>query len=93
MEDLKVTFSQALNYMKAGGKVYNLSWYEDFSGREDHPLPIRWIEIQFPDKHSKMTRPYFVFCEDEHLKIPYTIKSSEILSDEWRYEQYNNSTN
>ena len=89
--ELNISFSDALNVLKRCEKIHNPNWYKDFSGREDHPLPVRWIEIQFPDHNSKMTEPYFVFCEDECLRIPYFFTTEEILTSRWRVGAYSNS--
>lgn len=76
-----MTFSEALERLKAGAKVVNLAW----NGKLQH------LECQRPDEKSKMTHPYlFIEFAANHpneavrgKRVPWLASQLDIFSDEW----------
>lgn len=78
-------FSDALCYLKKGAKITRDGW----NGKG------LWIELQIPDEHSKMTRPYMFivspkgstnqFGEDakEFEMCPWVPSQTDIMQDDW----------
>jgi len=83
-------FSTALNKLKNGEKVTNTSWNNQ-SGM--------YLEMQVPDKNSKMTVPYILFnipCNEEKAgfkRVPYYWPSNhDLFSEEWIEIDYEKNT-
>lgn len=72
---------QALNVLKAGGKVQRSGW----NGKG------LWLELQRPDEHSKMTLPYiFIAYPDDAIntpgaRVPWLASQTDILADDWNW--------
>lgn len=69
-----MTFEQALTVLKDGKNVARMGW--NGTGM--------WLEIQHPDKHSKMTLPYvFLAYSDGETKVPWAASQTDLLSADW----------
>lgn len=68
-----MNFSEALDALKDGHKVTRKDWKR---GRNIY------LEIQRPDKHSKMTKPYIYMNKDDD-KFPCDLSCESILADDW----------
>ena len=70
---------QALEELKAGGKVARDGW----NGKG------LWLELQTPDAHSKMTLPYLYinYPTDAQntpgARVPWLASQTDILADDW----------
>ena len=70
---------QALEELKAGGKVARDGW----NGKG------LWLELQTPDAHSKMTLPYLYinYPADAQntpgARVPWLASQTDILADDW----------
>lgn len=81
-----LNFSKALEFMKMGLEVTREGW----NGKG------MWLEIQHPDEHSKMTRPYVFmtipagatnqFGEQgrwENQRVPWLCSQTDLLAEDW----------
>jgi hypothetical protein len=78
-------FGEAIKYLKRGLKVVRKGW----NGKG------MWIELQTPDEHSKMTRPYlYINCpkgSTNHFgssakdidRVPWLVSQTDILAEDW----------
>lgn len=66
-----MTFSEALDALKAGKAVRLPHWKKD----------VR-ILLQTPDEHSKMTAPY-LYVESRFGRVPWVVTQVELLSNVW----------
>lgn len=70
---MRFNFSEALRRLKSGHKVSREGW----NGKG------MWLNLQVPDKGSKMTRPYiYMFTADEQL-VPWVASQSDLLAEDW----------
>lgn len=65
------TFGEAIESMRAGGKIRLPAWSEEV-----------FISIQVPDENSKMTAPYFYVTSRFGL-VPWIPTMIEMFSTEW----------
>jgi hypothetical protein len=65
-------FSHALEMLKQGHKVGRKGWKNDNI----------WLEVQFPDANSKMTKPYIYMCKNGD-KFPCDLSCESIFADDW----------
>ncbi len=65
------TFGEAIESMRAEGKVRLPKWSEDV-----------YISIQVPDDNSKMTAPYF-YVTSRFGMVPWIPTMIEMFSTEW----------
>jgi len=74
MEQIKnIDFGQALVHLKCGEKLAREGW----NGKG------MYIELQTPDKHSKMSLPYiYMKTADNHL-VPWLCSQTDILAEDW----------
>jgi len=42
-----------------------------------------WITLQFPDAHSKMTKPYIYMKTAQGDLIPWLASQADMLADDW----------
>ena len=68
-------FGEALKYLKRGFKVTKKSWQK--SGK--------YLELQVPDEHSKMTAPYIYITIDGNCRIPWYPSQAEMLEEDWTF--------
>lgn len=69
-----MNFSEALELLKQGKKLTCKSWY--------NPNTKIWIELQYPDKDSKMTKPYIFMNKYDH-KFPCPLSCEAIMAEDW----------
>ena len=78
-ENGKLTFGDALVYLKEGKKVARDGW----NGKG------LWLELQTPDENSKMTLPY-IFINypadaryTPNAKVPWLASQTDMLAEDW----------
>lgn len=68
-----LTFGQAIEALKERKRVARQGW----NGKN------MWLELQVPDKNSKMTLPYiFMFTADQN-RVPWLASQTDMLSEDW----------
>lgn len=67
-------FGQALAALKAGGKVARDGW----NGKD------MYVELQVPDEHSKMRRPYLFMRPVDGDLVPWVASQSDLLAEDWQ---------
>lgn len=68
-----VDFGKALFLLKAGHKVARVGW----NGKG------MYLELQTPDEHSKMTRPYIYMKTVDGQLVPWVASQTDMLSGDW----------
>jgi hypothetical protein len=68
-----MNFGQALDLLKNGKKVTRKDWNR---GRDIS------LELQVPDAHSKMTKPY-IFMNKDNDRFPCDLSCESILAEDW----------
>jgi len=74
-----LSFSDALHMLKLGKKVARTGW--NGSGL--------WLEVQFPDAHSKMTLPYIFINYPDNAKTtpgarcPWLASQTDLMAEDW----------
>lgn len=68
-----MTFGEALETLKAGGRVSRTGW----NGKG------MWLELQRPDAHSKMTLPYIYMYTARGDLVPWLASQTDLLADDW----------
>jgi len=71
MKDM--SFAGALNALKSGDKVYRTGW----NGAK------QWLELQLPDAHSKMKRPYIYISPVDGELVPWVASQTDLLATDW----------
>ena len=66
-------FGWAIEQLITGHRVRRLGW----NGKGMH------IELQTPDEHSKMKRPYIFICSVDGDLVPWTAAQPDMLSFDW----------
>jgi len=72
-------FSEALKKLKKGNKLFRKNWNGKF----------QWLELQKPDKNSKMTLPYIYMViyiplnDDPFDQVPWIASQTDLLADDW----------
>lgn len=66
-------FGYALSLLKDGSKVYREGW----NGKG------MWLELQTPDKHSKMQRPYIYISTAQGELVPWVASHGDLLGTDW----------
>lgn len=75
-----MNFGQAIERLKAGGRVQRLGW----NGKG------LWLELQRPDAASKMTLPYVFMCYPDDAmntpgaRVPWLASQTDMLAEDWR---------
>lgn len=82
MDEIRTDFGFALNQLRFGWKVRRRGW----NGKGIH------LELQRPDAHSKMTRPY-IFIDTTGLqtdnpeapkdRVPWLASQTDMLAEDW----------
>ena len=65
-------FGSALAVLKAGGRAKREMWKN-----------VRWIALQRPDEHSKMTLPYIYTETIDGGLVPWLASQTDILAEDW----------
>ena len=68
-----MTFSQALEQIKAGFKLSRSGW----NGKG------MYIQIQLSDNHSKMTLPYIYMKTADNELVPWLCSQTDMLANDW----------
>ena len=68
-----LSFSDALDKLKDGHKIARYGW----NGKG------MWLDLQRPDEHSKMTRPYIYMKTVDSQLVPWVASQTDILADDW----------
>ena len=66
-------FGEALNVLKRGGRVTRSGW----NGQG------QFLEMQFPDRHSKMTLPYIYISTVDGRLVPWLASQTDMLAHDW----------
>ena len=68
-----VPFSIALESLKRGQKWTRKGW---------NGVGM-WVAVQFPDDHSKMSRPYIYMKTADDELVPWVASQTDMLADDW----------
>lgn len=68
-----MNFSQALELLKSGKRIYRSGW----NGKE------MYLELQKPDENSKMTLPYIYIMTVQGEVVPWLASQTDILAEDW----------
>ncbi len=68
-----MTFGQAIQALQEGGRVERTGW----NGRG------QYLELQKPDKHSKMTLPYIFIRTVQGDLVPWLASQTDMLAGDW----------
>ena len=68
-----MTFGEAIEALKTGSRVTRAGW----NGKN------MYLELQVPDKHSKMTLPYIYMKTAQGDLVPWLASQTDMLGDDW----------
>lgn len=71
---LPTDFAKALAALKAGKRVTRSGW--NGAGM--------WLNLQVPDEHSKMRRPYIYMSPVDGGLVPWVASQTDLLADDWK---------
>jgi len=80
---MSMNFGEAIAALKRGESLQRKGWNDKNT----------FIELQTPDEHSKMTRPYIYFdttglyADDEYALrtlVPWLASQSDMLAEDWQ---------
>ena len=63
----------AVETLEDGGKVTRSGW---------NGVGM-WLELQVPDEHSKMSRPYIYMTTVDGQRVPWVASQSDLLAADW----------
>lgn len=81
-----MNFSEALDKLKSGSKMYREGWYGNMVG------VLQTIDLQIPDENSKMTEPY-IYMEvilivgskvKDIKRCPWLASQVDLLAEDWQ---------
>ena len=78
-DEQRLTFGDAIHFLKAGKRVARAGW----NGKG------LWLELQVPDAHSKMTLPYVFMSYPDNAqntpgaRVPWLASQTDLLSEDW----------
>lgn len=67
-------FGYALAQAKRGARITREGW----NGKG------MWVELQVPDEHSKMRRPYLYMSPIDGQLVPWVASQTDILANDWQ---------
>jgi hypothetical protein len=67
-------FGAALRHLRTGHKVTREGW----NGKG------MWLDIQVPDAHSKMSRPYIYMKTVDDKLVPWVASQTDLLAEDWQ---------
>ncbi len=76
-------FGHALSFIKTGARAHRTGW----NGKG------MWLELQSPDKNSKMTLPYLYLnypsdsVNTPGARVPWLASQTDILAEDWKVHQ------
>ena len=68
-----LNFSSAIQLLLSGDRMSRVGW----NG------PGQFIELQLPDAHSKMTKPYLYITTVQGDRIPWLASQTDLLAEDW----------
>lgn len=68
-----MNFGDALALLKRGGRVSRAGW----NGKG------MWLQLQRPDKHSKMSLPYIYMFTATGDLVPWLASQTDMLAEDW----------
>ena len=68
-----MNFSEALETLKNGGRVSRSGW----NGKG------MYLEVQIPDRNSKMGKPYIFIKTVTHELVPWVASHGDLLGEDW----------
>lgn len=68
------TIGWAIKQMQNGDKVQRIGW----NG------PGQYLQLQVPDEHSKMTKPYVYITSVQGDRIPWLASQTDLLATDWQ---------
>lgn len=69
-----MNFGMAIAFLKKGEKVQRTGW----NGKG------MYLELQVPDKGSKMTLPYIYMSTAQGDLVPWLASQTDVLSEDWK---------
>jgi Protein of unknown function (DUF2829) len=72
MEEL-FGIGKAVKEMLDGRRVRRIGWNGN----------VKWIALQVPEWHSKMTDPYVYMCTTQGGVIPWSCSQADLLATDW----------
>jgi len=66
-------FGQALSAVRRGERITRSGWNGEGM----------WVELQVPDEHSKMRRPYLFMRPVDGQLVPWVASQTDLLADDW----------
>jgi hypothetical protein len=66
-------FGSALDALKRGERVTREGWNGEGM----------WVELQVPDEHSKMRRPYLSMSPIDGALVPWVASQTDLLAEDW----------
>jgi hypothetical protein len=84
----EMMFEDALMSLKRGHKVARHGWNlnkmrADINRREDTSLKPMYVQMQVPDEHSKMGKPYLYIVPSEDSRVPWHPSNADLFADDW----------
>jgi hypothetical protein len=73
MMEVNMDFGQAIATLKSGGRVARHGW----NGKG------MYLELQRPDKNSKMTSPYIYMKTADGKLVPWLASQTDMLNEDW----------
>jgi hypothetical protein len=70
---MQLNFGEALELLKDGERVCRKGW----NGKG------MWLELQRPDKNSKMSLPYIFMKTADNNLVPWLASQTDMLSEDW----------
>lgn len=83
MEYLSHTFEEALSALKVGHKVFRTGWNMNKILRADGDNYRMYAQMQVPDEHSKMGKPYLYIVPSEDAKVPWFPSTDDLFAEDW----------
>lgn len=68
-----MNFGDALHNLKLGLKQARTGW----NGKG------MWLELQVPDEHSKMKRPYIFINPGPEWIVPWVASQADLMAEDW----------
>ena len=73
MEQELLDFGSAIQLLRGGDRMSRVGW----NG------PGQFIELQRPDQHSKMTKPYLYITTVQGDRVPWLASQTDLLTEDW----------
>ena len=68
-----LNFGSAIQLLLGGDRMSRVGW----NG------PGQFIELQLPDAHSKMTKPYLYITTVQGDRVPWLASQTDLLAEDW----------